>query len=58
MLPRVQALAGEYNVAAREIGCVTSGHFRIALNGVPVIARDVKLLHETWANTLRECVGA
>jgi phosphoribosylformylglycinamidine synthase len=57
-LERVRAIAGEYNVAAREIGRVTSGEFRIAINGVPVIAGDVKMLHMTWANALQECVGA
>jgi phosphoribosylformylglycinamidine synthase len=57
-LTRVRTLAEEYNAAAREIGRVTSGDFRIAVNSVPVIARDVKLLREIWANTLQECVGA
>jgi phosphoribosylformylglycinamidine synthase len=57
-LQRVQAMAAEYNVAAREIGRVTSGAFRIGINGVLVIASDVKLLQEIWANALAECVGA
>jgi phosphoribosylformylglycinamidine synthase len=58
MLARVQALAAEYNVAAWDIGRVTSAEFRIAKSGLPLIAGDVKLLREIWANALQECVGS
>ncbi|MGH9860049.1 MAG: AIR synthase-related protein, partial [Candidatus Acidiferrales bacterium] len=49
---RVQAVAAEYNVSAREIGRVTSGDLRIQVEGRDVIAAAVVSLREIWATAL------
>ena len=51
-LARVQAIARQCGVTASEVGRVTSGDFRIQLNGEAVIASDVESLREIWATAL------
>jgi phosphoribosylformylglycinamidine synthase II len=51
-LARVLSLAAQYGVAAREVGRVTRGDFRIELNGQAVVSADVPSLTEAWAGAL------
>jgi phosphoribosylformylglycinamidine synthase len=55
-LVRLQLAASQYRVAALEIGRVTSGDFRIQLNGETVIASDVASLREIWATALERAL--
>jgi phosphoribosylformylglycinamidine synthase len=51
-LARVEAIARECGVRARNIGRVSKGEFRIEHNGRATIAADVAVLHDAWANSL------
>jgi phosphoribosylformylglycinamidine synthase II len=51
-LARVLSLAAQYGVAAREVGRVTRGDFRIELNGQAVVSADVPSLTDAWAGAL------
>jgi len=56
-LARVLAIAGQYEVAAREMGAVTQGEFRIQVNGATAVAAAVDSLREPWATALERVVG-
>jgi phosphoribosylformylglycinamidine synthase len=51
-LAGVLSLAAQYGVAARAIGSVTRGEFRIELNGRAVVSSTVSSLAGAWANSL------
>jgi phosphoribosylformylglycinamidine synthase II len=51
-LARVLSVAAQYGVAAREVGRVTRGEFRIQLNGRAVVSADVPSLTDAWAGAL------
>jgi phosphoribosylformylglycinamidine synthase II len=51
-LARVEAIARECGVAARHIGRISTGDFRIEQSGAPVIAANMDELREAWANGL------
>jgi phosphoribosylformylglycinamidine synthase subunit PurL len=51
-LAGVLSLAAQYGVAARAIGSVTRGEFRIELNGRAVVSSTVPSLVGAWANAL------
>jgi phosphoribosylformylglycinamidine synthase II len=46
------SLAAQYGVAARAIGSVTRGEFRIELNGRAVVSATVPSLADGWVNSL------
>jgi phosphoribosylformylglycinamidine (FGAM) synthase-like enzyme len=51
-LARVEAVARQYGVAAREVGDVARGEFRVEYNGRAVVSAAVEALRDTWANAL------
>jgi phosphoribosylformylglycinamidine synthase len=55
-LARVEAVARQYGVAARRIGRVTRGEFRIHVNSATTIEADVAALHEIWAYALERAM--
>jgi phosphoribosylformylglycinamidine synthase len=55
-LARVQALAAQYGVAAREIGSVSRGPFSIKLNDRLVVSADVPQLADAWAGAIERLV--
>ncbi len=57
-LARLRAIAGEYNVTAREIGRVTTGDFRILLNEETVVDAQVDSLRTTWATAFESALQA
>jgi phosphoribosylformylglycinamidine synthase len=56
-LARVEAIARQYGVAARAIGRVTRGLFRIQFNGRPVVNAAVASLRDAWSSTLERTLG-
>ncbi len=57
-LARVQQLAREYKVAARELGRTGGVTFRIQWNGEAVIEAPVESLREVWATALERALRA
>jgi len=55
-LARVQEIAREYQVAARRIGRVTRGAFRIRYNMQTFISAPVEELRETWSSALERAL--
>jgi phosphoribosylformylglycinamidine synthase len=51
-LARALSVAAQYGVAAREVGRVTRGEFRIELNGRAAVSADVPSLTDAWAGAL------
>jgi len=51
-LARVLSVAAQYGVAAREVGRVSRGEFRIELNGRAALSADVPSLTDAWAGAL------
>ena len=56
-LARVLSLAAQYEVAAREVGRVTRGEFRIELNGRTVVSADVPSLADAWAGAFERLLS-
>jgi len=57
-LVRLGQIAAQYQVAAREIGTVTRGEFRIQYNGRTVVNAAAESLRDTWANALERALGS
>ncbi len=55
-LARALAVAAQYQVAAREIGVVATGEFRIELNSRPVVSADIPSLAGAWAGALQRAL--
>ncbi len=55
-LARVVEIAREYGVAARSIGTVTPGEFRIGYNGQKVVSAAVESLRDTWEGALERAL--
>jgi phosphoribosylformylglycinamidine synthase len=55
-LARVQAIAGQYAVAASSIGRATRGDFRIQVSGKTILEADTTSLYDTWANALERAL--
>jgi phosphoribosylformylglycinamidine (FGAM) synthase-like enzyme len=55
-LARVVEIAREYGVAARSIGTVTPGEFRIEYNGRKVVSAAVESLRDTWEGALERAL--
>ncbi len=51
-LARVNAIAAQYGVHAKQIGRVTRGEFRIRYEGVPVIEGSVDSFRRIWKDSL------
>jgi hypothetical protein len=52
----VEAIARECGVAARNVGRVSTGEFRIEYNGTATIPADVCALQNAWANGLERAL--
>ncbi len=57
-LAHVVEIAREYGVAARSIGTVTPGEFRIEHNGRKVVSAAVESLRDTWENSLERALSS
>jgi phosphoribosylformylglycinamidine synthase II len=55
-LARVRSVAAQYGVAAREVGRVSKGEFRIELNSRAAVSADVPSLIDAWANSIETAV--
>jgi phosphoribosylformylglycinamidine synthase II len=55
-LARVLSVAAQYGVAAREVGRVSKGEFRIELNGRAAVSADVPSLMGAWENSIETAV--
>jgi phosphoribosylformylglycinamidine synthase len=55
-LARVHLLAAQYHVAARELGRVTRGEFRIQYNGQVAIRAAAESLRDAWAGALERAL--
>jgi phosphoribosylformylglycinamidine synthase len=51
-LARAHSLAAQYGVAARNIGVVARGEFRIELNGKVVVSSGVPSLADSWSGAI------
>jgi phosphoribosylformylglycinamidine synthase len=56
-LARSEGVARQYGLAAREIGRVTRGEFRIQYNGRTVVRAGVESLRDAWANALERALS-
>jgi phosphoribosylformylglycinamidine synthase len=57
-LAAVRRIAAQYEVAAVEVGRVTRGEFRIALNGRTAIGAEIPLLADGWSGALERLLGS
>jgi phosphoribosylformylglycinamidine synthase II len=57
-LARVVEIARQYGVAARSIGTVTPGEFRIEYNGRKVVSAAVESLRDTWEGALERALSS
>ncbi len=57
-LARVVEIARQYGVAARSIGTVTPGEFRIEYNGRKIVSAAVESLRDTWEGALERALSS
>jgi phosphoribosylformylglycinamidine synthase len=57
-LARVEAIARQYGVAARRLGRVSRGDFRIQVDGRDAVSAPVESLAEIWATALERALKA
>jgi phosphoribosylformylglycinamidine synthase II len=57
-LAGVRRIAAQYEVAVVEVGRVTSGEFRVELNGQTVVSAEVPSLADAWSGALGRLLSA